>query len=81
MVTKPLSHLSFNDTGNLTRDFIVQALIISMSGMIHMQIQTGMGRHRAWSEERPHLFRLSMKVKMCDYSIQIETCNADENKI
>lgn len=51
-----------NDINSLTKDFTVQALLISMSGMIHMQIQTGMGRHRQWSDERPHVFRLSMKV-------------------
>ena len=51
-----------NDISNLTRNFVMQALLISMSGMIHMQIATGMGRHRAWSERQPHVFRLSMKV-------------------
>ena len=35
-----------------------------MSTMIHMQIQTGMGRHIEYSEEHPGMLEESMKVVM-----------------
>lgn len=56
----------------LVSDVLIAVAIvvdIAMCLMIHMQIQTGMGRHIQYSQARPAMLQESMKVGLAENSL------------